>query len=131
MELFCPIVDRITVRIVGYIHQGMADQITAALTTLKKSKFRSRFKLSDKDYQYIQTKGIGTVRSHAVDFISTRLAPALPKNDGKQTPMKGHHVFIASMRQPHTVADVYGKCIGFKKGGRLMMMKSSWWWSWL
>jgi hypothetical protein len=38
---------------------------------------------------------IETIRSHAVDFITTRLAPAFPKNDGKQTPMKGHPVFIA------------------------------------
>ncbi|EHD14469.1 putative cytoplasmic protein [Commensalibacter intestini A911] len=33
--------------------------------------------------------------SHAGDFIAQRLAPAEPKNDGKQTPWKGHPVFIA------------------------------------
>ena len=32
---------------------------------------------------------------HAADFVSKRLAPAEPKNDGKQTPMRGHPVFIA------------------------------------
>ncbi len=36
-----------------------------------------------------------TIRSHAQDFVSKRLAPAEPANDGKQTPMKGHPVFIA------------------------------------
>ena len=41
-------------------------------TALKKSKFRSRFKLTDKDCQYIHTKGTDTIRSHAVDFITTR-----------------------------------------------------------
>jgi len=51
--------------------------------------------LTDKDRQYIQTKGIDTIRSHAIDFITIRLAPAHPKNDGKQTPMKKHPVFIA------------------------------------
>jgi len=73
----------------------MTVQITTALTVLEKSKFRSRLKLTDKDSQYIQDKGIDTIRSHAVDFITTRLAPAFPKNDGKQTPMRGHPVFIA------------------------------------
>ena len=73
----------------------MIDQIATALATLKKSKFRSRFKLTDKDRQYIQDKGIYTIRSHAVDFITSRLTQPYPKNDGKQTPMKGHPVFIA------------------------------------
>jgi len=73
----------------------MIDQIATALAALKKSKFRSRFKLTDKDHQYIQDKGIYTIRSHAVDFITSRLAQPYPKNDGKQTPMKGHPVFIA------------------------------------
>ena len=36
-----------------------------------------------------------TVRRHAEDFIEKKLAPAYPENDGKQTPMKNHPVFIA------------------------------------
>jgi exodeoxyribonuclease V alpha subunit len=36
-----------------------------------------------------------TIRQHAYDFVRTRLAPAMPENDGKQTPMKGHPVFKA------------------------------------
>ena len=74
---------------------NMTNQITTKLTALQKSKFRSRFKLTDKNRQYIQKKGLDTIRSHAVDFITNSLAPAFPKNDGKQTPMKGHPVFIA------------------------------------
>ena len=62
---------------------------------LAKSKFRSRFKLRDKEKQYIQEKGLEKIRSHAEDFISKRLAPADIPNDGKQTPMRGHPVFIA------------------------------------
>ena len=61
---------------------------------LAKSKFRSRFKLRDKEKQYIQEKGLEKIRSHAEDFISKRLAPADISNDGKQTPMRGHPVFI-------------------------------------
>ncbi len=36
-----------------------------------------------------------TIRNHARDFVAKNLAPAYPKNDGKQTPMKGHPVFKA------------------------------------
>src|SRR5574344_2301055 len=59
------------------------------------SKFRSSFHLKDKDKIYIQEKGLDTIQKHAYDFIRTRLAPAYPEHDGKQTPMRGHPVFIA------------------------------------
>jgi len=62
---------------------------------LSKSKFRSRFHLSEKDKEYVRNKGIDTIRVHAYDFIKKRLAPEYIANDGKQTPMKGHPVFIA------------------------------------
>ena len=62
---------------------------------LARSKFRSRFHLSAADRQYIAEKGLETIRRHAADFIRTRLAPANPPNDGRQTPMRGHPVFIA------------------------------------
>ena len=35
------------------------------------------------------------IREHAYDFIGKRLAPENIPNDGKQTPWKGHPVFIA------------------------------------
>ena len=69
--------------------------IDEALEKLSRSDFRSRFKLSKKDLDYIDIKGLETIRSHAQDFIKTRLAPSFIPNDGKQTPMKGHPVFIA------------------------------------
>ena len=62
---------------------------------LSRSNFRSRFHLKDKDIQYIREKGMDTIRSHAADFVRTRLAPAQIPNDGKQTPMRGHPVFLA------------------------------------
>jgi len=66
-----------------------------ALEKLSRSEFRSRFKLTEKDKEYVREKGIDAIRSHAVEFIRTRLAPAYPKNDGRQTPMRGHPVFVA------------------------------------
>ena len=65
------------------------------LYKLSLSKFRSSFHLSKKLKEYIDTKGMETIRSHAYDFINTRLKPSYIPNDGKQTPMKGHPVFIA------------------------------------
>ena len=62
---------------------------------LNKSKFRSSFKLKDKDLKYIEKQGYEKIRQHAYDFISKRLAPEYIENDGKQTPMRGHPVFIA------------------------------------
>lgn len=62
---------------------------------LAQSAFRSRFHLSDKEKYYIEAKGWDTVRRHAADLIAKRLAPAVIPNDGRQTPMRGHPVFIA------------------------------------
>lgn len=66
-----------------------------AFAKLNKSKFRSSFHLSNKDFKYIDDKGIDTIRSHCKDFIKQRLTPAYIPNDGRQTPMRGHPVFIA------------------------------------
>ena len=69
--------------------------IEQTLTRLKQSDFRAKFHLSKKDKEYISQKGMDKIRSHAEDFIRTRLAPKNPDNDGKQTPMRGHPVFVA------------------------------------
>lgn len=69
--------------------------IDETLVRLSKSAFRAKFHLSEKDREYIAEKGIDTIRSHALDFIRTRLAPAEITNDGKQAPMRGHPVFVA------------------------------------
>ena len=69
--------------------------IQQALLRLKKSRFRSRFHLSAADRAYVQEKGMETICRHAADFVRTRLAPAEIPNDGRQTPMRGHPVFLA------------------------------------
>ena len=69
--------------------------LTDLFERLSKSTFRSRFHLSKKDKEYIAEKGLATIRKHAEDFVAKRLAPAVIPNDGKQTPMRGHPVFIA------------------------------------
>ena len=62
---------------------------------LSRSAFRSRFRLADRERSYLQSKGLPTVLQHARQFIDERLAPAEPKNDGKQTPFRNHPVFVA------------------------------------
>ena len=93
--------------------------ILKKLVSLRKSKFRSKFKLSQKDRDYIAAKGLETIKEHAFQFINSRVAPDFPKNDGKQTPMRGHPVFIAQ----HATATCCRKCIqkwhGIEKGRAL------------
>lgn len=50
---------------------------------------------------------MATVLDHARDFIDRRLAPAHPAKDGKQTPMRGHPVFIAQ----HATATCCRPCL--------------------
>ena len=74
----------------------MKDEIISKkLEELSKSKFRNSFHLNKKMINYIELKGINRIKEHMRDFIRDKLEVAYPKNDGKQTPMKGHPVFIA------------------------------------
>lgn len=73
---------------------------------LSRSKFRSSFHLKEKDKEYILKKGIDEIIDHAYTFIDKRLS-ILNENDGKQTPMRGHPVFIAQ----HATATCCRGCI--------------------
>jgi hypothetical protein len=62
---------------------------------LERSAFRQRFRLGAAERGYLDRKGLDVVLMHARDFIDQRLAPANPANDGRQTPMRNHPVFVA------------------------------------
>lgn len=62
---------------------------------LARSAFRRRQTLGAGDLAYLRGRGMETVRRHADEMVAARLAPAEPANDGKQTPMRGHPVFVA------------------------------------
>jgi hypothetical protein len=68
------------------------DDVFAALAN---SAFRRSFQLRGKELAYFHSKGLAMVLTHAEDFIARRLAPAAIPNDGKQTPFRGHPVFVA------------------------------------
>ncbi len=74
---------------------------------LAESKFRARFTLHDKELRYLHETGPALIERHAREFVTSRLAPSSPKNDGKQTPMKNHPVFIAQ----HATATCCRKCL--------------------
>lgn len=89
------------------------------LKRLSGSKFRAGFKLRQKDFDYIKSKGLEKIKSHAYDFVRGRLSDTSKVVDGKQTPMRGHPVFIAQ----HATATCCRGCL-FKwhkiESGRLM-----------
>ncbi|WP_153110853.1 DUF4186 domain-containing protein [Propionivibrio limicola] len=80
------------------------DDLFAALP---RSRFRRGFSLGKKERAYFLAKGRDTVVEHAQAFIAQRLAPAELPNDGKQTPFRGHPVFIAQ----HATATCCRKCL--------------------
>jgi hypothetical protein len=71
------------------------------------SAFRAKFRLGPKDRAYLDDRGMDAVREHARDLIAKRLAPAAPANDGRQTPWRGHPVFVAQ----HATATCCRSCL--------------------
>ena len=101
----------------------MAQRIEDALLRLQSSNFRERFHLSEKDRQYIDEKGLDTIRKHAEDFVSKRLAPDVIENDGKQTPMRGHPVFVAQHATATCCRGCLEKWYHVKKGIQLTSLQ--------
>ena len=80
------------------------DEVFAALS---RSRFHRGFGLSAKQAEYLKLKGLPTILEHAREFVTTRLADAEPANEGRQTPMKNHPVFIAQ----HATGTCCRKCL--------------------
>ena len=93
--------------------------INKCLNDLQKSKFRASFKLKKTDFDYIDKKGLDVIKSHAKDFIKTRLAPAQPTNDGKQTPMHGHPAFVSQHATATCCRGCFERWWHIKKGHML------------
>ena len=74
------------------IQQKFVDE---KLDKLSKSKFRSSFVLRKREKSYLEEKGLEKIEEHAFSFIKDRLGGKDLVNDGKQTPMRGHPVFVA------------------------------------
>lgn len=92
------------------------DEVFAAL---KHSAFRQRQRLGTVERAYLDARGLREVLVHAEEFVAHRLAPAQPARDGKQTPWRGHPVFIAQ----HATATCCRGCLaryhGIARGSAL------------
>ena len=85
----------------------MSKVIEQKLNKLEKAKFRSSFHLKQKEVEYIDKLGIEEIKKQAYEIINKRLKPEIIKNDGKQTPMKNHPVFIGQ----HATGTCCRKCL--------------------
>jgi hypothetical protein len=89
------------------------------LRVLARQPFRARFHLRGRDASTVELRGMNVIREHAGELLAKRLAPAEPHNDGKQTPYRGHPVFVAQ----HATATCCRTCLerwhGIPKGREL------------
>ena len=74
---------------------------------LGQSRFRRRFALREPERTYARHLGLLRVAAHAQGIVRRRLAPARVPRDGKQTPYRGHPVFVAQ----HATATCCRKCL--------------------
>jgi hypothetical protein len=81
--------------------------IDGHLDRLSGQPFRARFHLRGRDRAIAELRGPDVVRRHAGQLIDERLAPAFPIKDGKQTPYRGHPVFVAQ----HATATCCRSCL--------------------
>jgi hypothetical protein len=99
----------------------MADtaSIDDILKALGRQPFRARFHLRGREAATVELRGMEVVRRHAGELLAKRLAPASPHKDGKQTPYRGHPVFVAQ----HATATCCRTCLerwhGIEKGREL------------
>jgi len=86
---------------------------------LARSDFRRRFRLAARERAYLRERGMDAVLQHGRDFIAKRLAPAEPPNDGKQTPFRGHPIFVAQHATATCCRGCLAKWHGISKGHEL------------
>jgi len=71
------------------------ETIDERLDAIADQPFRARFHLRGREHALVQLRGLQAIRRHADELIARRVAPALPHKDGRQTPYRGHPVFVA------------------------------------
>jgi hypothetical protein len=83
------------------------------------SSFRRRFRLQGRELAYLQMWGVPHVMKQADELIRKRLAPADPRNDGRQTPWRNHPVFVAQHATATCCRGCLEKTHGIAKGHAL------------
>jgi hypothetical protein len=97
----------------------MPEPLDQKLDAIAQHPFRAKFHLRGRERVTAELSSPSTLRLHARDLITRRLAPAEPHKDGKQTPYRGHPVFVAQ----HATATCCRTCLqrwhGIPKGHEL------------
>jgi len=93
--------------------------VSELFSELQKSPFRRKFRLRDRELAYLYRKGLRQVMKEGSEFVEARLAPASPRNDGKQTPWGNHPIFVGQ----HATATCCRGCLekwhGIPRGSSL------------
>jgi hypothetical protein len=84
-----------------------AAAIDRTLAALARQPFRAKFHLRGRDAATVRLRGMVAIRRHAEDLLARRVAPAAPAKDGRQTPYRGHPVFVAQ----HATATCCRTCL--------------------
>ena len=82
-------------------------ELNELFVALRESAFRRSFHLRADERRYLATHGLDAILVQAEELIARRLAPAEPPNDGRQTPWRGHPVFVAQ----HATATCCRTCL--------------------
>ena len=83
------------------------DAIDRRLDALARHPFRAKFRLAGRDRGLVELRGRARIRSAAAELLAARIAPANPRKDGRQTPYRGHPVFVAQ----HATATCCRACL--------------------
>jgi predicted Fe-S protein YdhL (DUF1289 family) len=91
------------------------------LDEIRRHPFRAKFRLlpGSRDRSIAMVRGPAAMRAHAAEIIGRRLAPAEPRNDGRQTPYRGHPVFVAQHATATCCRGCLAKWHGIAKGHEL------------
>jgi hypothetical protein len=90
----------------------MTDELDERIERIGRQPFRARFHLRGRDRATAILRGPSRLRVDARNLIEQRIAPAFPRNDGKQTPYRGHPVFVAQ----HATATCCRSCLARNHG---------------
>ena len=90
-----------------------------AFLHLSQSPFRRKFRLQGRELAYLRMWGLPHVMKQAADLLRKRVAPAEPKNDGRQTPWRNHPVFVAQHATGTCCRGCIEKTYGIAKGHEL------------
>jgi len=85
----------------------MPGELDQRLDLIARHPFRTKFHLHGRERVIAELSDPATMRLHAHDLIAKRLAPAEPVKDGRQTPYRGHPVFVAQ----HATATCCRTCL--------------------